>query len=147
MRPKATAALLFVAVILNGCGFVSSATCDFAAADQIEALLGEADLETSSLENLEECVFTSVDDPTQQIEIRIETVPDPQIFFEHAIEERVLSQGQTLDLGEGAFLFEDGVIIGRLGDRVAVITSTVPTEELVDVMATTLDLMAQPEAG
>ena len=73
MTLRATTALLFVALVGSGCALVSTASCDFANTDQIEALLGENDLETLSVEGLDECVFTSVDDPAQQIEIRIET--------------------------------------------------------------------------
>ncbi len=143
MRARITSALLLVALVSSGCGVLSSATCDFAAADQIEAILGETDLETFSVESLDECVFTSTDDPTQQIEIRVETVPDPQIFIEHAVEGTLPGRVQTLDLGEGAFLFEDEAVLGRSGNQVALITSNIPTEQLIDVLSTTLDLLGQ----
>ena len=40
-------------------------------------------------------------------------------------------------------MFEDEAVLGRTGDQVALITGTVPTEELVDVLATTLDALGQ----
>ena len=76
--------------------------------------------------------------------IRVETVPDAQIFVEHAIEATAdPSRVQDLDLGEGAVMFEDEAVLGRTGDQVTLITGTVPTEELVDVLATTLDALGQ----
>lgn len=151
MTLRATTALLFVALVGSGCALVSTASCDFANTDQIEALLGENDLETLSVEGLDECVFTSVDDPAQQIEIRIETVPDPQIFFEHAVEATDPSRVQTFDLDaddsgfSNAILFEDEAVLGRNENQIALITSTIPTEQLVDVLSTTLDLLTQTE--
>lgn len=144
MRFRPPAALLAVTLVLSGCGVFSSATCDFAAAGQIESILGEVELETFNVERLDECTFTSVDNPGQQVVIRVETVPDAQIFVEHAIEATAdPSRVQDLDFGEGAVMFEDEAVLGRTGDQVALITGTVPTEELVDVLAATLDALGQ----
>ena len=144
MRLSSPTALLVVALVLSGCGVFSPATCDFTANDQIESILGEVELETFNVERLDECTFTSVDDPGQEVVIRVETVPDAQIFVEHAIEATVdPSRVQDLDLGEGAVMFEDEAVLGRTGDQVALITGTVPTEELVDVLAATLDALGQ----
>ena len=138
---------LSLAVMVSGCGVLSSASCDFASTELIEGVMEtEVEVETFAVERLDECVFTSVDDPTQTVEIRVETVPDPQIFIEHAIEGTAdPSRVQDLGLGEGAVLFEDEAVLGRTGDQVALITGTVPTEELVDVLSTTLDLLAPTE--
>ena len=146
MRLTPPAALVAVSLVVTGCGVLSSATCDFAADDQIESILGETELETFNVERLDECTFTSVDDPSQQVVVRVETVPDAQIFVEHAIEATVdPSRVQDLDLGEGAVMFEGEAVLGRTGDQVALITGTVPTEELVDVLAITLDLLVPTE--
>ena len=146
MRLTPPAALVAVSLVVTGCGVLSSATCDFAADDQIESILGETELETFNVERLDECTFTSVDDPSQQVVVRVETVPDAQIFVEHAIEATAdPSRVQDLGLGEGAVMFEDEAVLGRTGDQVALITGTVPTEELVDVLAITLDLLVPTE--
>jgi len=135
------AVLLSIAVLSAACSTDSSATCAFASANAIEAILGDTDVEILSMERLDECIFTTVDAPGEQIAVRIETVPDAQVFVEHAIEATDPGRVRTLDLGEGSVLFEDEAVLGRMGDRVALITGTVETEQLVDVLSTTLDLM------
>ena len=73
MRLTPPAALVAVSLVVTGCGVLSSATCDFAADDQIESILGETELETFNVERLDECTFTSVNDPSQQVVVRVET--------------------------------------------------------------------------
>jgi len=141
MKLRFPATFLLIAIIAASCSSDSSTACAFAASDVVESILGDTTVETLSVERLDECIFTAVDAPDQEIAVRIETVPDAQIFLEHAIEGTDPGRVQTLDLGEGSVLFEDEAVLGRMGDRVALITGTVPTDELVEVLSTTLDLL------
>lgn len=129
------------ACVLSGCALLPSASCAFAADEEVEAILGEAELETFAVESLDECVFTSVDAPDQSIEVRVETVQDTQIFVEHAVEATSPDRVQFLDIGEGSVLFEGEGVLGRTGNQVILITGTPPADALVPLLQTSLSLI------
>lgn len=136
------AAIALISVVVAGCSFGANPGCTFADSGDIESLIGEWELSRFNVDSLDECVFTSVDDPDLQIELRLERVPDAQIFVEHAIEAADPGRITMLDIGEGAVLFEDEGVLGRIGSQVVLVNGTVPTEDLVDVLSSSLDLLS-----
>ena len=144
MNHGLSALALTAALVSSGCALLPSASCAFASAEEIESLLGETELEVFSVETLDECVFISVDAPDQRIEVRVETVQDTQIFLEHAVEATSPDRVQPLDIGEGGVLFEEEAVLGRSGNEVVLITGTTPTDALIPVLETALDLLESP---
>lgn len=133
-----------VAVIATSCGAQDATAefCEGAGGDVVASTLGQVELQTFSIERLDECVWTSVDDPDESVTVRIEDVPDGALFVEHAIEatpddDRV----QRLDFGEDSVMFVDEAVLGRVGDRIALVTGTVSTEELLPLLEQTLTVM------
>ena len=137
---KRVAGLLALVSLLAAACSASTSACDFVSTHAIESILGEIAVETFSFEQLDECVFSSEADPSRRIELRIESVPDAQIFVEHAIEATDPNRVQTLDdLGDGAVLFEDEAVLGRIDNLAVLITGTVDTQDLIPVLTETLD--------
>ncbi len=136
--------LLTLALLGSACGFESSSAsfCEGLVDDEVRSLLGDTELETFSVEPLQECVWTSSSAPDQSLTVRIEDVPDGSLFVEHAIEATNASRVQLLDVGEQSVLFVDEAVLGRTGDRVALITATVDVELLVPLLEQTLESLA-----
>ena len=99
--------LLTLALLGSACGFESSSAsfCEGLVDDEVRSLLGDTELETFSVEPLQECVWTSSSAPDQSLTVRIEDVPDGSLFVEHAIETTNASRVQLLDVGEQSVLF------------------------------------------
>lgn len=148
MTPSFAGGLILLSLLAAACS-AASASCDFVSTQAITSVLGENSVETFSFERLDECVFSSEADPDQRIEVRVETVPDAQIFIEHAIEATDPSRVETLDnLGEGAVLFQDEAVLGRIDNLAVLVTGTVATEELVPVLdeaLVSLEASARPD--
>ncbi len=108
--------------------------CNRFGAAAVEAILGETKLETFTVDQLDECVWTSASSLEDSITLRIEDVPDGQLFVDHAIEATPPERVKPLDLGDGAVLFTDEAVLGRRGDRVVLITGTLDTQRLVPVL-------------
>lgn len=144
---RARIAAFALATVFTGCGLgsasESASECGFVSDADIDELLGEATMEYFMVATLEECVFTSNADPTLRIDVRVEVVPDAELFVEHAIEATDPDRVQPLQLGDGAVLFEDEAVLGRTSDQVVLVTGTIPTDELVAVLSTTLERLDQ----
>ena len=136
--------LVTLALLGSACGSESSSAfvCEGLVDDEVRSILGDTELETFSVEPLQECVWTSSSAPDQSLTVRIEDVPDGSLFVEHAIESTNSSRVQLLDVGEQSVLFVDEAVLGRTGDRVALITATVDVELLVPLLEQTLESLA-----
>ena len=71
----------------------------------VVSVVGESTLETFQVERLDECIWTSLSDPGNTITVRIEEVPDAELFVEHAIEATDSARVEMLDFADGAVLF------------------------------------------
>ena len=140
-RWRPVVAAFVVSIIAMGCSTQDPATlrCEPADDSAISDLLGEVDLETFSIDRLDECVWTSQDTPAETITIRIEDAPDGALFIEHAIEATSLDRVMPLDLPGDAVLFEDEAVLGRSGNQIALVTSSIDTSLLVPVLIASLE--------
>ena len=133
-------------------GLLASCSGDIEAASLCEAVedaavdrvLGDSQLETFSVDPLDECVWTSNESPEQSVTLRIERVPDAALFVEHAIEATDPDRVERLGLGEESVMFFGEALLGRHGDRVALVTSTLDVDLLVPVLAEALVQLAAP---
>lgn len=116
--------------------------CDAVPESDITALIGEAESVAFALDPLAECRWVSIDDPTQEVVVRIETVPDAELFFEHSIEGTDPDRVQRVDLAEGAAILDDEAALARVDDQIVLITGTVDTEQLVPLLEASVEFIS-----
>lgn len=140
------------ALLVAGCGSggsTSSASsllsmCQQIGQDEVAAIIGDTDLETFSIDRLDECVWTSTSHAGRSITLRIEDAPSGPLFIEHAIEATDPERVQPLDIGADAVLFVDEAVLGRIGDQVVLVTGELATEQLVPTLEAALSLLSDP---
>ena len=144
-RSHRVALALAASLIAAACSTqdVAQLRCQLPDDSPITDLLGEAELETFSVDRLDECVWTSQSTPADTITVRIEDAPDGALFIEHAIEATSSDRVVPLDISNEALsgdavLFEDEAVLGRSGNQIALITSSMDTNLLVPVLEASL---------
>ncbi len=140
-----TATLALVAV---GCSSTENeqALCQRLGGDAVESLLGDTELETFSVEQLNECVWTSLSAADESITLHLESVPDGQLFVDHAIEATPSDRVEPLDIGDGSVLFTDEAVLGRDDDQIVLLTATIDTDQLVTVLKQALSELNRSQA-
>ena len=83
--------------------------------------------------------------PGESITLRLESVPDGQLLVEHAIESTPSERFEPLDVGDDSVLFVEEAVLGRVGDRIALVTATVDAVRLVSILEHALRELREAE--
>lgn len=149
---RALGALIALAVVTAACGSDDPAisapldACEAVPTQMIDELIGEADAQAFAVERLAECRWLT-EDGDEEIALRFEAVPDAEIFVDHAIEATDPARVETLSVGDAAVLFEDEAVLARYGDSVALVTGSVETENLIDVLQASIAYLEARDAA
>ena len=113
--------------------------CDLNAPASLTPIIGQARAESFELTPLSECVWTSDDGV---VTVRVETVPDADLFVEHSIESTNAARVSRLD-GElaGGVLFENEAIVVPIDDMVIMVDGSVPTADLLAIAVEARDVL------
>ena len=145
MTKRIGAAAIALAMLASACSSSSeSATaCDAVPTSIAAELLGsDVVAEPFQLDQLDECVWRSPENPESEMVLRVEVVPEPETFVEHSIEATTPERVRTLELGDQAVLFEDEALLARLDDRVFLVTGTPAMNDLIPVLESAVDAFA-----
>ncbi len=117
--------------------------CDAVAPEVIENLVGPAVAMPFEVSPMSECTWTGA---RGEIAVRIETVPDAELFVAHSIEatpaERVVPLDEVI---QGAVAFEDEALLAAVDNRIVLVEGSSPTSELVPVLDAAVSHLADIE--
>ena len=128
---------------LTGEAADSHLACESVRASVIENIIGPSSSQAFEEPPMSECTWRS---EGGSITVRIEIVPDPRLFIEHAIESTDPTRVAGIDaVSPGAVEFAGEALLGAHGDRIVLVEGSAPTSQLRPVLsAAVASLVAAP---